>query len=287
MAILTISKLLKEVGLDTSKKIKLVRHKDSRDSIFVNGVEIAGSPYDWYINDRDTFIAYQSEQGKDVFKDVDYIVSFIGEEGTTARMVGVYQVLGLDEDKMSKADNGKTYYIMEEVLETFEELNERVIIDWGQSARSWHQWLHLHDKDIISIERKGIDWVCPDYEEILLSYEQLQRIFANEIGIWKNRLCACNAIYVISDSNSGKLYVGSTYNTQGIWGRWMNYAQTGHGGNVELEKLQTEDPEYAKKYFKWAILQTLPLNIEPNKAVSIETRWKEKLGRVACALNMN
>lgn len=40
MAILTISKLLKEAGLDTSKKIKLVRHKDSRDSIFVNGVRL-------------------------------------------------------------------------------------------------------------------------------------------------------------------------------------------------------------------------------------------------------
>lgn len=287
MAIITISKLLKEAGLDITKRIKLVRHKDSRSSQLVNGVEKKGSPYDWYLHDRETFIAYQSEQSFEVFKDVDYIISFIGEDGTTARMVGVYKVLGLDHQKYSSTDTNHIFYKMEEVKDIFDELNERVIIDWGKSAISWHQWLDRNDKDVISIERKGIDWVCPDYEEIILSYAQLKRIFNSAISVWKNRLTACNCIYVISDSNTGKLYVGSTYNTQGIWGRWVDYARTGHGDNVELIKLLKDDPEYATKYFKWAILQTLPLNINKDKAINIETRWKEKLGRTVCALNKN
>ena len=75
MAILTISKLLKEAGLDTTKRIKLVRHKDGRKTQLVNGCERKGNPYDWYVNDRDTFIAYQSEQSEEVFKGVDYISS--------------------------------------------------------------------------------------------------------------------------------------------------------------------------------------------------------------------
>lgn len=287
MAILTISKLLKEAGLDTTKRIKLVRHKDGRKTQLVNGCERKGNPYDWYVNDRDTFIAYQSEQSEEVFKGVDYIVSFIGEEGTSARMVGVYKILGLDEKKATLINNNHLFYIMEEVKGNFDELNERVIIDWGKSAISWHQWLDRNDKEVISIERKGIDWVCPNYEDILLSYEQLQRIFNNGISVWRNRLSACNCIYVISDSKSGKLYVGSTYNTQGIWGRWSEYAATGHGGNVELRKLVEECSDYAKKHFKWAILQTLPLNIKEDKAIDIETKWKEKLGRAACALNRN
>ena len=287
MAIITISKLLREAGLDISKKIKLVRHKDCRSSQIVDGIEKKGSPYDWYLHDRETFIAYQSEQGSEVFKGVDYIVSFIGEEGTTARMVGVYRVLGLDLQKCAQTDTNHIFYKMEEVKEVFDELNERIIIDWGKSAISWHQWLDRNDKDVISIERKGIDWVCPDYEEIHLSYAQLQRIFNNGIGVWKNRLTACNCIYVISDNNSGKLYIGSTYNSQGIWGRWADYAKTGHGDNVELMKLLEDDPDYATKYFKWSILQTLPLNINNDKAIAIETRWKDKLGRAVCALNNN
>jgi hypothetical protein len=39
MAIITISKLLREAGLDISKKIKLVRHKDCRSSQIVDGIE--------------------------------------------------------------------------------------------------------------------------------------------------------------------------------------------------------------------------------------------------------
>ena len=286
MAILTISKLLSEAGLDITKKIKLVRHKDNRKEQLIEGESVVGNPYEWYIKDRQTFINYQAEQSEDRFKDVDYIVSFIGEEGTTARMVGVYRVLGHDEEKMKRIANGRFFYRMEEVP-GFDELNERVIIDWGKSAITWHQWPHKNDKEVVAIERKGIDWVCPDYEEIMLSYEQLQRIFNDQISVWKNKLSSSNCIYVISDSMSGNLYVGSTYNREGIWGRWKDYASTGHGGDVELVKLLEADPDYAKKYFTWAILQVLPLGIQDEKAISIETLWKNKLGRTACALNRN
>jgi hypothetical protein len=286
MAILTISKLLNEAGLDTTKRIKLLRHKDNRKGLMIEGKPVDGNPYEWYIKDRQKFIAYQSEQSEALFKDVDYIVSFIGEEGTTARMVGVYRILGLDQERIDKVNNGHFYYKMAEVS-GFEELNERVIIDWGKSTITWHQWLHKNDKEVVAIERKGIDWVCPDYEEIILSYEQLQRIFKDQISVWKNKLSSSNCIYVISDSKSGSLYVGSTYNREGIWGRWKDYASTGHGGDVELIKLLEADPEYAKKYFTWAILQVLPLGIQDEKAIHIETLWKNKLGRSACSLNKN
>lgn len=286
MAILTISKLLNEAGLDTTKRIKLLRHKDNRKGLMIEGKPVDGNPYEWYIKDRQKFIAYQSEQSEALFKDVDYIVSFIGEEGTTARMVGVYRILGLDQERIDKVNNGHFYYKMAEVS-GFEELNERVIIDWGKSTITWHQWLHKNDKEVVAIERKGIDWVCPDYEEIILSYEHLQRIFKDQISVWKNKLSSSNCIYVISDSKSGSLYVGSTYNREGIWGRWKDYASTGHGGDVELIKLLEADPEYAKKYFTWAILQVLPLGIQDEKAIHIETLWKNKLGRSACSLNKN
>lgn len=155
MAILTIGKILKEAGLDTSKRIKLVRHKDNRSELMIDGKVVNGNPYDWYINDRKSFIAYQSEQSEERFKNADYIVSFIGEDGTTARMVGVYRVLGLDKERMERVNNGHFFYQMEEV-DGFDELNERVIIDWGKSAINWHQWLDKNDKEIIAIERKGI-----------------------------------------------------------------------------------------------------------------------------------
>ncbi|MCS2682511.1 hypothetical protein NXV81_25500 [Bacteroides ovatus] len=125
MAIIKIGELLKLRGLDINKRIKLVRHKDARQKQFINGVEVEGNPYDWYRNDKDKFIAYQSEQHRDVFKNVDYIVSFIGENGTIARFIGIYKIEGPDNERNT---NKYCYKITE--VEGFDELKERIIIDW-------------------------------------------------------------------------------------------------------------------------------------------------------------
>ena len=100
-------------------------------------------------------------------------------------------------------------------------------------------------------------------------------------------LSAVNCIYVISDRKSKSLYIGSTYNQDGIWGRWKQYAETGgHGHDVTLRKLCDEDAQYGNN-FSWAILEILPLNISQDEAVAIETRYKNKLGREICSLNNN
>ena len=49
---MTIRTVLGLAGLDITKRIKLVRHKDSRDAITINGKTVVGNPYDWYLNDR-------------------------------------------------------------------------------------------------------------------------------------------------------------------------------------------------------------------------------------------
>ncbi len=285
-SIFTISKVLTLAGMDTTKRIKLVRHKDSRESITINGRVVEGNPYKWYLTDRETFIAYQSEQHKDIFKDVDYVVSFIGEDGTLARMVGVYQILGCDTERENLTGVDKFCYKMVE-LDGFDELNERVIVDWGDSARTFHQWLDKNDKAIVAVERKGFDWVCPDYEEISLTYGQLSHVINERLEAWNRKLTTVNGIYLISDQKTGKLYVGSTYNRDGIWGRWEDYARTGHGGDVQLANLIAEDPDYAKDNFVWSILQTLPLNVSDREAIRVETPWKNKLGRSVCLLNRN
>jgi hypothetical protein len=289
MKILTIGKLLRETGLDLNKNIKLVRHKDHNQTHIIEGKTVEGNPYKWYLSDRKMFIAYQAQQKKEVFKNIDYIISFLGEEGTLARLIGVYRILGLDLEKMKRLnkDNNKYFYYKIEEVDGFEELNQRVIIDWGK-GRNWHQGLKAgKDKEVFAIDPNDIDWYCPDYERIMLSYEQLKRIFSKQISTWKNKLSDTNCIYVISDKVSGKLYIGSTYNHDGIWGRWKDYAANGHGGDKELIKLLKTDKDYAKKNFTWAILQLLPLGINQDRAVDFETLWKNKLGREACKLNKN
>lgn len=287
MGILTIKELLHIRGLESEAKVKLVRHKDNRSEKEVNGELLSGNLIDWYrLKDKTKFLDYQSEQSKDVFKGADYIVAFIGEENSTARLIGVFKNLGYDEDRKKRLNTDKFYYKLE-IDQRFEELSEMVIIDWGKSAISWHQWLDGGEKEVIAIV-PGFDYMFPGYNKVTLSFSQMRDVFINkQYPEWKKMLSNVNCVYVIDDSRSESLYIGSTYNRDGIWGRWSQYAATGHGGNVELKKLIDKDPKYAEKYFKWSILEILPIDVTQDEAVKRhEQRFKEMLPSV-CKLNLN
>ena len=111
------------------KRVRLIRHKDSRREKVIDGKTYCNSLYDLYLNEHDVFLSYQSEQVVKRFKDVDYIVSFIGEESTLSRFVGVFKNNGiLKEIEAYNGDTQAKFFFSE--LKGFELLKERVIIDW-------------------------------------------------------------------------------------------------------------------------------------------------------------
>lgn len=96
---ITIQELLYNHGLSKDAKVKLIRHKDSRVDL-----------YNMFRTNKDAFLEYQYSQSKDVFNRVDYIVSFIGEDGLMSRLIGVFKILS----KKQISDN-RFEYEMEEV----------------------------------------------------------------------------------------------------------------------------------------------------------------------------
>ncbi len=198
---ITIQELLYNRGLDQNAKVKLIRHKDSRQDL-----------YNLYKTDRAEFLAYQNSQSKDVFNGVDYIVSFIGEEGTLLRFIGVYQIIS----RKRTIDN-RFEYQMSEIIGQFEDLKERVIIRWN-NAISWHQWIK-NLMEVIEIQ-PGLHYKqFTDYFDFILNFDELKEIVMNQYSDWKRMLSATKGIYLISDTKTGKLYVGSAYGESGIWGR--------------------------------------------------------------------
>ncbi len=279
--ITTIQTLLKgrNPAFDTAKpnEIKLVRHINSSTKIEIGGTQIPETVYSLYKSDRARFLQYQSEQmkytnQKCVFDDVKYIVVFIGEVKSTARFVGVYTITGVNRDYRPE----RVFYEME-VVPGFEILEERVIIDWGKAAVSWNQW-YYNIKEVVAIDQ-GMDnnQVKPfiSYADVILKYDELKRIIEVEDSEWKSKLKAVNCIYLIQDTKNGMQYIGSTYGKQGIWGRWTEYARTGHGNNKELIALLNKDKDYASN-FQWCILETLPYNITDKEAVERESMYKTK-----------
>lgn len=274
---ITIQELLFNRGLDRQSKVKLVRHKDSRIDL-----------YNAYRNNRELFLKYQQQQAKEVFTGLDYIVSFIGEEGLLSRFVGVYKVLRcrkLPETSLSVI--GTTHdieYDFEEIL-NFDDLKERVIIKWS-NAISWHQWIK-NEMEIIQIH-PGLHYKqFTDYADFILDFNELKEIVTNGYGDWKKMLSVIKGIYLISDIKTGKLYVGSAYGEDGIWGRWYSYVLTdGHGGNKQLKELVAKNNDYAKN-FKFSVLMILPKTITADQAIEKERLFKNKLGTNSFGLNSN
>lgn len=266
---ITIQELLYNRGLSRNARTKLVRHKDRRYDL-----------YNIYRTNRQQFLDYQNTQAKDVFKDVDYIVSFVGEEGVSARFVGVFKIDG----KTPNTDGGYTYSMTE--VEGYDDLKERAIIRW-ENAISWHQWIR-NEMEVLEIS-PGLHYKkFTDYFDLILEFKELREIVDNQYSDWQRVLSAVKGVYLINDTNSGKLYVGSAYGEEGLWGRWREYVATnGHGGNKELKALIAEDGEYACKYFQFSILMLLPKTVTPDEVIRKEQLFKRKLGSHSFGLNSN
>ena len=128
----------------------------------------------------------------------------------------------------------------------------------------------------------------PGYDDVVLFHEDLRRLVnAPSSNLdWKYALSKVSGVYLIQDTETGYLYVGSAYGNLGIWGRWSTYADNHHGDNVQLSNLCELHPERHHK-FQYSILKTLPLSADKDQVIACEAVWKRKLGSRAFGLNSN
>ena len=251
-------------------KVKIVRHKDSREEYREAMKEVA------------TILEYQKKQENDVFRDCDYIVSFKGIERTHALMLGVFKVAGCEPF------NGKTYDYDLQLVPEFDAFNERLVINWGKNAISWSQWYHKNLKEVVEILPEGYIGNFPGLLQIVLEFNELKRLVANPSSNheWYHHLSAVNGVYMILDASTGMQYIGSACGKEGIWQRWSEYARTITGGNKELKELISRDPDY-HRHFRFSVLQTLPSNVTKDEIIRVETLYKNKLGSRVFGLNSN
>jgi hypothetical protein len=278
---LGILDLLGLVGLPLTARIKLVRHQDPRydaQDLLQGG---------W-------LEAYQQFQSKPVFDNLDYIVSFIGMGGSRARFLGVYRVNGRGPSANASLPPGCPYgewrnagyhYDLQHTP-GYDHLEGRVVIDWGK-GRAWHQ--RASNKTVVELLPAGyLLEPFHDYLQFTLTYHQLVYVVEHQEAHkeWRARLSAVAGVYLILATTTGKQYIGSAYGVEGIWGRWLAYARTGHGGNALLSKLIATDPAYPAS-FSYSVLEILPTSFARAEVLAHERQFKQKLGSRATGLNAN
>ncbi len=281
MSTLYFSDILKKVNLDV-KDVLLIRHplsnfefKKCMDSGFL--------------------IEYTRVQRRDFAKKFRYWAVFVGDHGSNALYKGIFRVDGYSVNSLDKCPSGypypemfqsdHAYYDIEE-LNVMQDMKDRLLIDWGKSARMWHQQA-ANDKEVIAIQRYPKE-VFPGYENIVVSFFDLKEIVEDRITYsdWYTALSSIYAVYLITDVSNGKQYIGSAYGKDGLWGRWKTYVETGHGNTIEMMDIMRCSPMQYKN-FQFSVLQILPKNLSNDEVISIESQYKDKLLTRQYGMNSN
>lgn len=238
---------------------------------------------------------YLANQGENRFPIGARIVSCLRDEGTDAILHGVYIVKSVKKDSTrSWPDSfpkkemrpGEYWYDLERDTR-FDDLTERLVINWGKDAINWCKALS-DNQEIVRIEPRGLIATFPGFDQIVISHAQLKGIIDNPTAHrdWHSALRSVAAVYLITDSKDGAQYVGSAYGKDGLLKRWTDYAKNGHGGNKLLEALVTADPD-AKSRFTYSVLKIFTSGLDKREALSVEDLYKRKLGSRAHGLNSN
>ena len=281
MALLCFSDVLMKAGLDPSN-VKLIRHALS-NALFRACYE------------KDMVFEYTRLQGADFSKNYDYWAVFISDKERYAKLFAVYKVGDSVPDTPDvmpvgfprpEEFQGKNAFFDLQYIDVLKEYEGRLIIDWGKSVRRWHQ-KGTTEKSIVAIQtdRKKI---FSGFETLILNYDELKEIIENPTiyDSWHTALSAVNAIYLITDTETGQHYVGSAYGKDGLLGRWSCYISTQHGNNKQMKALICNHPN-RYHHFQFSILQILPKTVTANDVIQTESLYKKKLLSIPFGMNEN
>jgi hypothetical protein len=114
--------------------------------------------------------------------------------------------------------------------------------------------------------------IFPGYENVNLSWQELKRVVGKDS--WQTALKNQKSVYLITDKNNGKMYVGSASGQNMLLGRWLEYLDNGHGGNKQLKELAFE---YIQQNFIYSILEIYKSTTDDNIILERESWWKNTL----------
>lgn len=273
--------ILRSANIDANK-VKLLRHPLSKPDVF-----------EYYQADR--IREFTAHQDKNFSIAYPYWAVFLGEEGTLSRFYALYKMDGWVPDTQAAIEPGELHpesftgqyaYYHLETLHDLDEYKNKLLIDWGNSTRMWHQ-KGTTPKPIRAI-LPNFKEVFPGFENIILSFDELENIIESPTiyAEWKAALSSINAIYLIVNRENGKQYVGSAYGEDGLWGRWSCYINTKHGGNKEMIDDLAATPDHYH-FFQFSILQILPKTVTAEEVIHTEALYKKKLLTISFGMNKN
>jgi hypothetical protein len=270
--------LLLEAGIPLSG-VRLLRHKDRRAAK-------GRSPYELWRDDRQQFELYQASQSiqNRAKLNASCWASFVGTLSDETMFVGIYTVKNrrlLERDTpmphmdgMDEAGSCDMYDLL--LDQALSDMVGRLIIDWGPGDRAWIQRADQQNKPIIELRREFKE---PDFPGFLAFIEPLSKLDKLP-KTWIAALQAAKGVYLLTCPKTKEQYAGSATGEEGFWGRWQDYINTGHGGNVALRSRNPSD-------YQVSILEVAGSASTRDDILKMEQQWKSKLQSLEMGLNRN
>jgi len=238
-------------------------------------------------NEPEAFNAYQSSQDVRSRKkfSTDYWAVFIVDAFGHTMFAGLFgaKYLGLLEaDRKSphikgQIDSAGSCDMYDLKLSTkLSDLIGRLFIEWGDSKIAWVQYADRQHKPVLEIRAKASE---PPFPGFLNFIEPLSRIGKLPDG-WIQALRSACGVYVLTCPKTKEQYIGSADGAEGFFGRWIQYFQSGHGGNLGLKSRDPSD-------YQVSILEVAGSADDHNAILCMEGRWQRKLQSRAMGLNRN
>ena len=233
-------------------------------------------PLDDFVADREEWDTWNgSPRKQDVFSR-DFIFAFMDFYTEEDRWLfgGAYRVL-------DRTRNGKNIKYKIRLLDESEPFIGRLKLQFKRPGRTKAFKLERYYEQLVVSEilpEAYTGEVFCGYDQIDIAFPMLEQIISRQRPDWRAALVNAKGIYLITDTLTGKRYVGSAYGATGIWSRWECYVGTCHGYNDELTRLIARRRRgYARRFFRFALLEYFSMKADDDFVIRRETYWKEVL----------
>lgn len=220
------------------------------------------------------FKQWQEQQNKRNFQCAQ-IISLIDMGQGRWLFAGVYQIL----DCRANPGAVTPFLYTTQLVPGQDEWIGRIIVQHTRSGRASYIWCKPEvELPLIELRREKLTiGDFPGYNAVVVSHAQLKIITEQKIASWHGALANIKGVYLITDTSTGKHYVGKASGGEGIWQRWCAYADNGHGGNVELKKLLKDVGPGHMAHFQYSILEIADTHASDANILTRESYWMSAL----------
>jgi GIY-YIG catalytic domain-containing protein len=146
-------------------------------------------------------------------------------------------------------------------------------VDWGQGFRAWVQRAESQGKPVREFRQEAREEPFPGFTQFCWDIDQIAAVPL----AWQQVLKSVKGVYLLVCRETGKQYVGSAKAEESLWGRFLEYAKTDHGGNVELRRR-------GRGHYQVTVLEVVNSDTGIER---VEEAWKQKLMTRKFGLNRN